>query len=45
MLAYLTTTWLIELFWPVVLTSTTIGFLWMAAWLWYTTDTPRDTHG
>jgi sugar phosphate permease len=44
MLAYPTTTWLIELFsWPVVFYfNAIIGFLWMAAWLWYTTDTPRE---
>jgi len=43
MLAYPTTTWIIEAFsWPVVFYfNATVGFLWMAAWLWYTTDTPR----
>lgn len=44
MLAYPTTTWLIELFsWPVVFYfNATIGLLWVATWLWYTTDTPRE---
>jgi sugar phosphate permease len=44
MLAYPTTTWLIEMFsWPVVFYfNAAIGFLWMAMWLWYTTDTPRE---
>lgn len=44
MLAYPTTTWLIEVFsWPVVFYfNAAVGFLWMAAWLWYTTDTPRE---
>lgn len=44
MLAYPTTTWLIEAFsWPVVFYfNAAIGFLWMALWLWYTTDTPRE---
>jgi sugar phosphate permease len=44
MLAYPTTTWIIEAFsWPVVFYfNAAIGFLWMAAWLWYTTDTPRE---
>ena len=44
MLAYPTTTWIIELFsWPVVFYfNAIVGFLWMAAWLWYTTDTPRE---
>ena len=44
MLAYPTTTWLIEMFsWPVVFYfNAAIGFLWMAVWWWYTTDTPRE---
>lgn len=44
MLAYPTTTWIIELFsWPVVFFfNAAVGFLWMAVWLWYTTDTPRE---
>lgn len=44
MLAYPTTTWLIEMFsWPVVFYfNAAMGFLWMAVWLWYTTDTPRE---
>jgi len=44
MLAYPTTTWLIEMFsWPVVFYfNAAVGFLWMALWLWYTTDTPRE---
>lgn len=44
MLAYPTTTWLIQMFsWPVVFYfNAAVGFLWMAAWLWYTTDTPRE---
>lgn len=44
MLAYPTTTWIIEAFsWPVVFYfNAALGFLWMALWLWYTTDTPRE---
>ena len=44
MLAYPTTTWIIEAFsWPVVFYfNAAVGFLWMAVWLWYTTDTPRE---
>src|SRR5215470_3225162 len=44
MLAYPTTTWIIEVFsWPVVFYfNAVVGFLWMAAWLWYTTDAPRE---
>jgi len=44
MLAYPTTTWIIQMFsWPVVFYfNAAVGFLWMAAWLWYTTDTPRE---
>ena len=44
MLAYPTTTAIIEVFsWPVVFYfNAVVGFLWMAAWLWYTTDTPRE---
>ena len=44
MLAYPTTTWIIELFsWPVVFYfNAAVGFLWMAVWLWYTTDAPRE---
>lgn len=44
MLAYPTTTWIIEaLSWSVVFYfNAAIGFLWVALWLWYTTDTPRE---
>lgn len=44
MFAYPTPTWLIEAFsWPIVFYfNAVIGFLWMAVWLWYTTDTPRE---
>jgi len=44
MFAYPTTTWLIEAFsWPMVFYfNATVGFLWMAVWLWHTTDTPRE---
>jgi len=44
MLAYPMTTWIIHLAsWPVVFyCNAAIGFLWAAAWLWYTTDTPRE---
>jgi sugar phosphate permease len=44
MLAYPTTTWIIELFsWPLVFYfNAALGFLWMGAWLWFTTDTPRE---
>ena len=44
MFAYPTTTWIIEAFsWPVVFYfNAAVGFLWMAVWLWYTTDTPRE---
>jgi sugar phosphate permease len=44
MLAYPTTVWIIETFsWSVVFYfNAVIGFLWMAVWLWYTTDTPRE---
>jgi len=43
MLAYPTTTWLIQMFsWPVVFYfNAAIGFLWVVAWWLYTTDTPR----
>lgn len=44
MLAYPTTTWIIQMFsWPVVFYfNAAVGFLWVAIWLWYTTDTPRE---
>ena len=44
MLAYPTTTWIIQMFsWPVVFYfNAVVGFLWMAVWLWYTTDAPRE---
>jgi sugar phosphate permease len=44
MLAYPTTTWLIHMFsWPVVFYfNAAVGFLWVTAWLLYTTDTPRE---
>ncbi|MBI3248188.1 MAG: MFS transporter [Deltaproteobacteria bacterium] len=44
MLAYPTTTWLIQMFsWPVVFYfNAAVGFLWATAWLLYTTDTPRE---
>ncbi len=44
MLAYPTTTWLIQMFsWPIVFYfNAVVGFLWMTAWLLYTTDTPRE---
>jgi len=44
MLAYPTTTWIIQMFsWPVVFYfNAVVGFLWMAIWLLYTTDTPRE---
>jgi sugar phosphate permease len=44
MLAYPTTTWIIEAFsWPVVFYfNAAVGFLWMTLWLLYTTDTPRE---
>ncbi|MGE0822803.1 MAG: MFS transporter [Candidatus Binatia bacterium] len=44
MLAYPTTTWIIEMMsWPVVFYfNAAMGFLWMAIWLWYTTDAPRE---
>lgn len=44
MLAYPTTTWIIEAFsWPVVFYfNAALGLLWMAAWFLYTTDTPRE---
>jgi sugar phosphate permease len=44
MLAYPTTTWLIQMLsWPVVFYfNAAVGFLWAAAWLLYTTDTPRE---
>jgi ACS family glucarate transporter-like MFS transporter len=43
MLAYPTTTWIIQMFsWPVVFYfNAAVGFLWVTAWLLYTTDTPR----
>jgi sugar phosphate permease len=44
MLAYPTTTWIIQMFsWPMVFYfNAAVGFLWMAVWLWYTTDSPRE---
>lgn len=44
MLAYPTTTWLIQMFsWPVVFYfNAAVGFLWVTIWLLYTTDTPRE---
>src|SRR5581483_284652 len=44
MLAYPTTTWIIQTFsWPLVFYfNAAVGFLWMMAWLLYTTDTPRE---
>ncbi len=44
MLAYPTTTWLIQMFsWPVVFYfNAAVGFLWTLAWWFYTTDTPRE---
>jgi nitrate/nitrite transporter NarK len=44
MLAYPTTTGIIEAFsWPVVFYfNAALGFLWVAFWLWYTTDTPHE---
>jgi sugar phosphate permease len=44
MLAYPTTTWIIQMFsWPIVFYfNAAVGFLWMTAWLLYTTDTPRE---
>lgn len=44
MLAYPTTTWIIQMFsWPMVFYfNAAVGFLWMAIWLLYTTETPRE---
>jgi sugar phosphate permease len=44
MLAYPTTTWIIQMFsWPVVFYfNAAVGFLWMTMWLLYTTETPRE---
>ncbi len=44
MLAYPTTTMIIEAFsWPMVFYfNAAIGFLWLAAWFLFTTDTPRE---
>ncbi|MEW6298729.1 MAG: MFS transporter [Thermodesulfobacteriota bacterium] len=44
MLAYPTTTVIIEAFaWPMVFYfNAAVGFLWMAVWFLYTTDTPRE---
>lgn len=44
MLAYPTTTAMIEAFaWPMVFyVNAAVGFVWMAVWLLYTTDTPRE---
>ncbi|HEV8717814.1 MAG TPA: MFS transporter [Candidatus Binatia bacterium] len=44
MVAYPTTTWLIEHFsWETVFyVNATVGILWMTLWLAYSTDTPRE---
>lgn len=44
MLAYPTTAWIIQMFsWPLVFYfNAAVGFLWVVAWLLYTTDTPRE---
>jgi sugar phosphate permease len=44
MIAYPTTAWIIETFsWETVFYfNAAIGFLWMALWLSYSTDTPRE---
>ncbi len=43
-IAYPTTTWIIEKFsWQTVFyVNAVVGFLWVAAWLWYTRDTPEE---
>lgn len=47
MLAYPTTTAIIEAFaWPMVFyVNAAVGFIWMAAWFLYTTDTPHQHPG